>query len=230
MKYLAVLLVLVLGSASASAGTITGTATIFNPEIRVQLAGYQDWAVWNVQELTAGVTKGVGEIDYTLAAITPFGVAPLSNEPAAAIFNTGAGFYAGGLSYTSTPNVDGLGFSLTVPAEYANGHRIDLWILANGPVGVLVEAISGGDTSTPLMLDPFRTYALSFTAAGLQSPLAIQMTNVGAFSSAQGGMSFGAAAIVPIPEPQVSYFLGAVAVVAVLYLLTVSNCLFPPPK
>jgi hypothetical protein len=187
------------GAGYASGGTITGTSAIFSTDRPTPLNLYEDWAVWNADSLQANVTSGAGWINYSLTASSP--ATPLSNEPAAAIFYTGSGYYAGGLSYVSS-NLDGKAFSLTVPEQYANGSTLDLWILANGPVAVFVEAVSGGDSSSPITLAPYNQYRVSFTSSGLDAPLTVHMSNVGEYSSAQGGMSFGAAGIVAVPEPE----------------------------
>lgn len=197
---------------SALAGTISGTSVVFNPDIRVPLAGYTDWAVWNTSSLTANLEAQTNLINNTLTRIDTE-ERPLSSNIAAAIYNTGAGYYTGGLSYTSTPNLDGKGFSLTIPD--ANDTTLDLWFLANGPVTIFVEAVSGGVSSTPITLNPYNSYKVSFTSSGLDAPLTVHMSNVGEYSSAQGGMSFGAAGIVAVPEPE--YWL-AVALLVGGYL------------
>lgn len=201
MKTLVLVLLLVVPSLSF-AGTITGTSATFSTDRPTPLNTYEDWAVWNAGSLQANVTSEAGWINYSLTSSSP--ATPLSNEPAAAIFYTGSGYYAGGLSYVSS-NLDGKAFSLTVPEQYANDSTLDLWILANGPVTVFVEAVSGGDSSTPITLAPYNQYRVSFTSSGLDAPLTVHMSNVGNYSSAQGGMSFGAAALNPVAvsEPSV---------------------------
>ena len=209
MKTLLALAVLVLGSRIADAGTITGTSTAFDSDIRQRLVDYGDFAVWNAASLTANITKGTGAINYTMAR-SPGSVSdPLSTYPAAAIFYTG-GYYAGGLSY-STSNGDGKGFSLTVPQPEG---KLDLWIMTNGPVSALVEAVSGEQTSSPIMLGPYGNHLVSFTSSGLEGPLTVYMSNVGNFSSAQGGMSVGAAAITPVVVPEPEYWLAGIILLA----------------
>jgi hypothetical protein len=192
------------GAGMALAGTITGTSATFSTDRPTALNLYEDWAVWNADSLQANVTNGAGWLNYSLTSSSP--ATPLSNSPAAAIFYTGSGYYAGGLSYVSS-NLDGKGFSLTVPEQYANDSTLDLWILANGPVSVFVEAVSGGDSSTPVVLAPYNQYRVSFTSSGLDAPLTVHMSNAGEYSSAQGGMSLGAAALSPVVVPEPEYWM-----------------------
>lgn len=204
MKTLALILVLFIPSVSF-AGTITGTSTAFNPEIRQRLADYGDWAVWNGGGLQANITKGSGWINYSLVAI-PYVSPPatLTHDIGAAIFNTGAGYYLGGVSYV-TNSADGKGFSLTVPENYMNGSKLDLWIFNNGPVSSVVTASSDQESNT-VNLTPYGSFLVSFEASGLSSPLSVSMVGQGNFTSAQGQMSFGAAALSPIvvSEPSVA--------------------------
>jgi hypothetical protein len=231
MKYVLALLVLFLGSRFANATTITGTAEVFNPEIRQRLSVYEDWAVWNTDSLQANVTSGAGWINYSLVA-TPYSspATPLSVNSPVAIFNTGNGYYTGGLSY-NTSNVDGKGFTLTVPAQYANDRRLDLWFMTNGPVSAEVTASSFDGSTATVHLDPYNTYVVSFSASGLTEDLTVAMVGSGSFSSAQGAMSFGAAALTPVvvPEPQLNCIFSIVALVSAIYLLSITNCFLPPP-
>jgi hypothetical protein len=214
MKTLHALAAVLVLSGSALGGTITGTSTSFNPEIRQRVNAVDDYAIWNAASLTANETArpaNAGWIGYTLTASSP--ATPVSNNVAAAIFYTGSQYLTGGLSY-STSNLDGKGFTLTVPQEYANGRQLDVWILANGPVGVLVEATSGGDTSSPIALAPYSQYIVSFASTGLSAPLTVNMSNVGNFSSAQGGMSVGAAALTPLAVPEPEYWMAGLMLLA----------------
>lgn len=230
MKYL-IALVLVLGSRIADAATITGTATVFNPEIRQRLSTYEDWAVWNGDSLQANITSGAGWINYSLVA-TPYTspATPVTANTAAAIFNTGAGYYTGGLSY-NTSSVDGKGFTLTVPYQYANGHRLDLWYMTNGPVSADVTASAFDGTTSTVHLNAYQQYIVSFEVSGLDEDLTVNMVGNGNFSSAQGGMVFGAAALTPVvvPEPSLNCVFSLVALIAALYLASMTNCFLPPP-
>jgi len=231
MKYILALLVLVLGSRIANAGAITGTSTVFNPEIRQRLNAYEDWAVWNTDSLQANVTSGAAWINYSLVA-TPYTspATQLSVNTPAAIFYTGAGYYTGGLSY-NTSNVDGKGFTLTVPYGYANDRQLDLWFMTNGPVAADLTASSLDGTTSTVHLDPYNTYVVSFQASGLTEDLTVAMVGSGAFSSAQGGLSFGAAALTPVavPEPSLNCLFSIVALVSAIYLMSLTNCFLPPP-
>jgi hypothetical protein len=127
--------------------------------------------------------------------------------------------------------VNGKGFDLTVPAQYANGNRLDLWFMTNGPVAAEVTASSLDGSSTTVHLAPYNNYIVSFESSGLAEDLRVSMVNSGTFSSAQGGMSFGAAALTPVavPEPNLNCLLSIVAFISALYLMSLTNCFLPPP-
>jgi hypothetical protein len=187
------------GVGYASAGTITGTSQTFDSEIRQRLNAYEDWAVWNAGTLQANVTSGGGRINYSLTASSP--ATPLARDPGVAIFNTGNGYYVGGLSYV-TNSAEGKGFTLTVPAQYANGSRLDLWLMTNGPVSADITASSLSGSGTTVSLSPYQNYIVSFTSSGLTEDLTVSMVGRGNFNSAQGQMSFGAAALTPVSVPE----------------------------
>jgi len=190
------------GVGYASAGTITGTSQTFDSEIRQRLNAYEDWAVWNAGTLQANVTSGAGRINYSLTA-TPYAspATPLARDPGVAIFNTGNGYYVGGLSYV-TSSAEGKGFTLTVPAQYANGSRLDLWLMTNGPVSADITASELSGSGTTVSLSPYQNYIVSFTSSGLTEDLTVSMVGRGNFNSAQGQMSFGAAALTPVSVPE----------------------------
>jgi hypothetical protein len=204
MKTLVLVLLLVVPSLSF-AGTITGTSQTFDSNIRQRLSSYEDWAVWNAGTLQANVTSGAGWINYSLVA-TPYAspATPLSLDPGVAIFNTGNGYYLGGLSYV-TSSAEGKGFTMTVPYGYANNRRLDLWYMTNGPVSATITASTLTDSGTSVYLAPYQNYIVSFEATGLTEDLTVNMVGSGNFTSAQGQMSFGAAALSPIvvSEPSV---------------------------
>lgn len=205
----------VLGSRTVDAGTITGTSTAFDSEVSQPLNAVDDYALWNAASLTANKTArpaNAGWIGYTMTASSP--ATPLSNAVAAAIFYTGSEYLTGGLSYAPTSNLDGKGFALTVPQEYANGRQLDLWIMTNGPVSALIEAVSGEQASAPIMLGPYGNHLVSFTSSGLGAALTVYMSNVGEYSSAQGGMSVGAAALTPAAVPEPEYWLAGLLLLA----------------
>jgi hypothetical protein len=196
------LAILVAGSALGS--TITGTSVTFDSNIRQRLSPYEDWAVWNGGTLQANVTSGAGWINYSLVA-TPYTspATPVSLDPGVAIFNTGNGYYLGGLSYV-TSSAEGKGFTLTVPYQYANNRRLDLWYMTNGPVSADVTASTLSGSGTTVHLAPYQNYIVSFEASGLAEDLTVNMVGNGNFTSAQGQMSFGAAAlttVLAVPEP-----------------------------
>jgi hypothetical protein len=189
------------GAGMALAGTITGTAQTFDSEIRQRLSEYEDWGVWNAGTLQANVTSGAGRINYSLTASAP--ATPLARDPGVAIFNTGNGYYLGGLSYV-TSSAEGKGFTLTVPYQYANNRRLDLWYMTNGPVSADVTASTLSGSGTTVHLAPYQNYIVSFEASGLAEDLTVNMVGNGNFTSAQGQMSFGAAAlttVLAVPEP-----------------------------
>ena len=187
------------GAGLAFGGTITGTAQTFDSEIRQRLNAYEDWAVWNAGTLQANVTSGGGRINYSLTASSP--ATPLARDPGVAIFNTGSGYYVGGLSYVTT-SAEGKGFTLTVPAQYANGSRLDLWLMTNGPVSADITASALSGSGTTVSLSPYQNYIVSFISSGLTEDLTVSMVGRGNFTSAQGQMSFGAAALTPVSVPE----------------------------
>jgi hypothetical protein len=192
------------GAGMALAGTITGTAQTFDSEIRQRLSEYEDWGVWNAGTLQANVTSGAGRINYSLTASAP--ATPLARDPGVAIFNTGNGYYVGGLSYVTT-SAEGKGFTLTVPYQYANGNRLDLWLMTNGPVSAEITASALTDSGTTVQLNPYQNYIVSFISTGLTEDLTVSMVGRGNFNSAQGQMSFGAAALSPVVVPEPEYWL-----------------------
>jgi hypothetical protein len=188
----------------AFGSTISGTSQTFDSNIRQRLSSYEDWAVWNGGTLQANVTSGAGWINYSLVA-TPYvsPATPVSLDPGVAIFNTGNGYYLGGLSYV-TSSAEGKGFTLTVPYQYANNRRLDLWFMTNGPVSADVTASAFDGATSTVHLNPYQNYIVSFEATGLTEDLTVNMVGRGNFTSAQGQMSFGAAALTPVlavPEP-----------------------------
>jgi len=207
MKTLLFALLLVLCSGITNAGTITGTAQTFDSEIRQRLSEYEDWGVWNAGTLQANVTSGAGRINYSLTA-SPYAspATPLARDPGVAIFNTGNGYYVGGLSYVTT-SAEGKGFTLTVPYQYANGSRLDLWLMTNGPVSAEITASALTDSGTTVSLSPYQNYIVSFTSSGLTEDLTVSMVGRGNFNSAQGQMSFGAAALTPVAVPEPGYLI-----------------------
>jgi hypothetical protein len=195
LRFAASFLILVTFACISKAGTITGTSQTFDSEIRQRLFEYPDWAVWNAGTLQANVTSGGGLINPSLTASSPD--TPLSLNPGVAIFNTGNGFYLGGLSYV-TNSAEGKGFTLTVPYQYANNARLDLWLMTNGPVSADITAFSIGEPGTTVTIAPYNNYIVSFTSSGLTEDLTVSMIGRGNFTSSQGQMSFGAAALTPV--------------------------------
>ena len=192
----------------SKAVTITGTYEPFNQEIRQRLVDYDNWAVWGNGLPTANITSGAG--DYTLSLNSPD--TPTARDPAAAIFFTGEGYYAGGISYV-TNSAQGKGFTLSVPAQYMEGNRLDLWLFNNGPVSSVVTASDFNGVNSTVNLTPYGSFRVSFEATGLSSPLEVSMVGQGDFTSAQGQMVLGAVALAPIAvdEPHASVLLTVLA-------------------
>ena len=238
MKYL-LALVLVLGSRIATAEILSATFTPVAVPYQVNLSDSTAFALWGTGtngSTEANLTGGqVGLISPVLGDFSNSNPTAGRGYASPAFWNylvDGDQVYGAIHHLTEFHSPVGEGFNLYLtPADTETQYTV--WMRSAAGTGtVTVGSMATGDFFDVASLSNGEYGFLTVHAVGPLDTLVVALrttSGVAEYNGANVLLGGVTASVMAVPEPQTVYLLGAVAIVALMYLLTISNVLLPPP-